>query len=361
MKNQRMKKTVMTAGLMLLMLVLAAAAFVFGLRAAGKARLEHKAANVKPMLEQPAEEAKLVTEEEKVRWQEGWVRYKDEIYAYNEDIMTFLFMGIDKQGDVSRMEEGTDGGQADALFLLVLNPHTKEIQVIGINRNTMTDIDIYNEDGAYVTTAVAQLAVQHGFGDGMEESCQYQVDAVRRLFYNLPIHGYCAVHMDAVRSLTELLGGIDLIALEDVREMLDDRAGSTMIARKGESVHLDGDKAYSYVRYRNVSVEKSADMRLKRQQQFLEEFIKKARAGAGNDLTLPVKMYQEVTKQMVTDVTAEEVTYLASSILDYSFDGSQIYSIKGETVMGKQFEEFYVNEEDLYEMILDIFYEPVQQ
>ena len=33
--------------------------------------------------------------------------------------------------------------------------------------------------------------------------------------------------------------------------------------------------------------------------------------------------------------------------------------MEGETVMGEVFEEFYADEEALYEMILDIFYEPV--
>ena len=118
------------------------------------------------------------------------MKYKDTVYAYNEDIMTFLFMGIDKNSDAIEVAEGTDGGQADALFLAVMNPHDKTIKVIGINRNTMTDIDIYNEQGAYVTTTKAQIAVQHGFGNGVEKSCEYQQKAVANLFYNLPIHGW---------------------------------------------------------------------------------------------------------------------------------------------------------------------------
>ena len=328
-------------------------------RAVGKNNLQSRAKAVTPEISRIKTE--LLTEQEKEEWQEGWVKYEDTIYAYNEDIMTFLFMGIDKDGEAEAVAEGTDGGQADALFLLVLNPCDKTIKVIGINRNAMTDIDIYNEEGAYVTTTTAQIAVQHGFGDGMEKSCKYQVDAVQKLFYNLPIHGYCAVNMGVVATLTDLIDGIDLTALEDVKEVLEDRNGDTVIIRKDEFVHLNGKDAYSYVRYRDVKVEKSADTRLKRQQQFLEEFIKKTKTAAKQDITLPVKMYQTITEQMVTDVTADEVAYLASSVLDYRFDGSQFYSLKGETVMGEQFEEFYIDEDALYEMILDIFYEPVKR
>ncbi len=120
------------------------------------------------------------------------MKYEGKVYAYNEDIMTFLFMGIDKDNEVREVAEGTDGGQADALFLLVLNPKTGTFQIISVNRNTMTDIRLYDSSGEYLSTVQAQIAVQHGFGNGVEESCEYQVDAVRRLFYNLPIHGYCA-------------------------------------------------------------------------------------------------------------------------------------------------------------------------
>ena len=98
------------------------------------------------------------------------MKYEGKVYAYNEDIMTFLFMGIDKDNEVREVAEGTDGGQADALFLLVLNPKTGTFQIISVNRNTMTDIRLYGSSGEYLSTVQAQIAVQHGFGNGVEES-----------------------------------------------------------------------------------------------------------------------------------------------------------------------------------------------
>ena len=47
--------------------------------------------------------------------------------------------------------------------------------------------------------------------------------------------------------------------------------------------------------------------------------------------------------------------------MNYHFDQSSIYSLEGETVQGDKFEEFYVDEDALYEMIIDIFYEPVEE
>lgn len=324
-------------------------------RAIGKANLHGKTATEVPQLLTEETEAAM---EEEAQWQDGWVRYKDKTYAYNEDIMTFLFMGIDKNDDVEEVAEGTSGGQADALFLLVLNPHDKSIKVIGINRNTMTDVDLYNEDGAYMTTITAQIAVQHGFGNGMEESCEYQQDAVKKLFYNLPIHGYCAINMSAVIPLTDMLGGIELEAIEDVRSSFPEDAGAYVV-RSGEQARLDGRQGYSYVRYRDINIAGSSDMRLKRQKQFLEEVIGSVKTETKKDISIPVKLYNAVESQMVTNVTIDEVTYLASIAIDYSFDKEQFYFLKGETVQGEKFEEYYIDEDALYEMILDIFYEPI--
>ena len=174
-------------------------------RAVGKHRLYGQAVTAQPELQHIGIEGPL-TEEENEKWQEGWVKYQDGIYMYNEEILTFLVMGIDKQNDVEEVEEGTDGGQADALFLVALNPKDESIKVIGINRNTMTDIAIYDDSGKYVSTVKAQLAIQHGFGNGVEESCEYQKKAVENLFYQLPIHGYAAVNMSAVSTINDAVG-----------------------------------------------------------------------------------------------------------------------------------------------------------
>lgn len=355
--RSKKRKAIIIAGAALAVLAALLASYE-AVKAIGRSNLQKRARTVPPQM-LPVKEQELTKEEEEI-WQEGWIKQGDKIYAYNEDILTFLFMGIDKDEDVEEVEEGTDGGQADALFLLVLNPHSRLIQVIGINRNTMADVDIYNEEGAYVTTATAQIAIQHGFGNGVEESCGYQQKAVQRLFYNLPVHGYAAVHMNAIISLTDMIGGIELDSLEDVGSAFEGKSKGELVIRKNEHVVLDGEKAYSYVRYRNIKIEGSADRRLERQQQFLGEFIRKAKAQTAKDITLPVKMYQAVTEQMVTDVTVDEVAYLASTAMDYRFDKSQFYSLKGETVKGEKYEEFYVDEDALYELILDIFYEPVK-
>lgn len=353
MRNKKKRKKRIMAVLCGLAVLIGTALATFQIvRAMGKSSLQSKIKASTPELLSTREQ-EAVTEEERSRWQEGWVKYQNTIYAYNEDIMTFLFMGIDKNSDAIEVKEGTDGGQADALFLAVMNPHNHTIKIIGINRNTMTDVDIYNEEGAYVTTQKAQIAVQHGFGNGMEKSCEYQLKAVEKLFYNLPIHGYAAINMSAITTINDAVGGVDVTVLEDLT-----KADKLLV--KDSQVHLMGKSAFWYVKYRDTSEFGSADMRLARQKQYLKAFVGAAKQAAKKDITVAVELYQAISAQMVTDITLNEAAYLAPILVDYSFDEEGFYMLKGQTVMGDEFEEFYVDEDALYEMILDVFYEEVK-
>ena len=63
---------------------------------------------------------------------------------------------------------------------------------------------------------------------------------------------------------------------------------------------------------------------------------------------------------MVTDIDITKFTYLAYEALGYNFDISHLYTMQGETLMGDKYEEFYVDDDALYQLIIDVFYEPVE-
>ena len=347
---QRKRLMIITGSLLVLLLMITGGIGI--VRAMGKNRLYEKADRKQPEMIKTAPE-EVLQEEEETEWKEGWVRYQGNIYEYKSDILTFLVMGIDKNKDVEKTEEGTDGGQADALFLVVVDPSDRTLKIVGINRNTMTDIAIYDENGDITATVKAQIAVQHGFGDGMEESCEYQKKAVENLFYGLPIHGYAAVNMKAISTINDAVGGVEVTVLEDLT-----RKDKSLV--KDAKVHLTGKTAFWYVQYRDTTVFGSADLRLARQKQYLNGFVAAAKKAAKENISVILDLYQAVMPQMVTDVSLDEVAYLAPLLVDYRFSDNSFYTMTGETVAGEQFEEFYVDETALYELILEVFYEKVE-
>lgn len=321
------------------------------MRGFGRANLDSKSATTAPVMAKSALYEGNTTGDTK--WQDDWIRYNGAVYDYNEDIITFLIMGIDKDDEiVTKVAEGTDGGQADALFLLALNPHNQTISIIGINRNTMTDVDIYDEYGRYQTTAKAQISLQHGFGNGMEESCEYQVKAVSNLFHQLPIHGYAAINMSAIPVINDQVGGVDVVVLEDLTKF-DKKL------KKGARVHLEGETAFHYVKSRDIYIPNSNGSRLERQRQYINSFINSARTMCRENNNAAVELFTAIGNKMVTNISADEISYLAPFLVSYKFDIDNIVTIDGKTEKNGKFEEFYVDENSLYEAIVNVFYEKI--
>lgn len=362
---KRIGNVIMVWLIVIACIVLLIVGIYFAVRAIGERRLRANAKSEGPDIATSTlvESADDISREEKQAatvWQEDWIRYNGKVYEYNDKLMTFLVMGIDKKGEVTESTKGTDGGQADAIFLVVANPDEKKLSLIGINRDTMVDInavDLYGQNTQ--ATAYAQIAVQHGYGDGKELSCQLMENAVSNLFYQLPINGYVSINMDAIPELNDAVGGVSLTAIEDVYTLENDVKKRKLLVSQGEQIELQGNDAYCYVRYRNKEQFESARLRLARQKQYLQGFLNQAKIETKKNLTLPVSVYQKLSKYMVTDITVDEISYLASEFIGYDMDSNGIYTLEGETRMGEKHEEFYPDESSLVDLMIQVFYREV--
>lgn len=93
-----------------------------------------------------------------------------------------------------------------------------------------------------------------------------------------------------------------------------------------------------------------------RQKQYLESFLKQALQAIQTDVTLPVKLYQELNGQMVTDLGADKAVYLTTRALGMKLDSEGIMMLKGESKQGSVYDEVYVDDDALYRLILETFY-----
>ncbi len=280
---------------------------------------------------------------------ENYISYNGQKYQHNDHLRTYLYMGIDKDGPVAEAEDSVSGGQSDAMFLIVVDSEKKTISVLSINRNTMTDVDVYDKDGNFVDTRELQICLQHGFGDGMRTSCQRSVDAVSNLLYGEPVSGYIAMNMDAMPLMNDSVGGVTVEVLDDLTS-----PSRNVSLHKGETVTLNGDEAYVYLRSRDINEFDSATRRLNRQVQYIQAFVKQAKS---KDAATLVSAYDAITDYIVTNV---DVPNLVNKLTTYEFDDSRMYTVPGETQMGEQYEEYHVDENALYQLMLEIFYKPVE-
>lgn len=262
-------------------------------------------------------------------------------------------MGIDKDGVVTTAEDGISGGQSDVLFLFVENDKAKELSIIAIHRNTMTRLDIYDEAGNYVGQANGQICLQHAYGDGKRQSCQRSVEAVSYLFYNLPIHGYFALNMGGISALNETVGGVEVEVLHDLKS---ETRNVSLTA--GETVLLNNDEAYVYLRSRDVDEFDSATRRLERQLQYLAALTSKVEKVAAQGEKQLLKIYEAVENYSVSNIDFAD---LVGDAADYEQENIKMYSLPGETQMGETLEEYHLDKDAFYDLVIEVFYEEVTE
>ena len=291
------------------------------------------------------------------KWQEGVVAYQGKEYLYNTDIKTYLMMGVDINGPVQQSSDYTQGGQSDALFLLVVNNKTEQLQVISINRNTMADIELCDEEGIDMGPLKTQICLQHAFGDGKRLSCSKTVDAVSGLFQNIPISGYLAMNMGGIPQMNDAVGGVEVTVQQDISFP---KAGVNL--KKGQKVTLNGMQAYYYLHGRDTEEYDSATKRLQREEQYIVAYMDKLKKVSTENPDQVTEIYNSVSDYLVTSV---DFTSMIEQLMNYGFSEDQMYTVPGKTVEGKpidgkRYEEYHVDEDAMEELIMKVFYTPVQ-
>lgn len=295
-------------------------------------------------------------EEEELVLAEGQIAYQGKIYEYNDDILTFLCLGVDSRQDIKKEKIPGEGGQADTVILVVLNQKDNTLKLLNISRDTMTKIKLYDTAGLYLYEEDAQLALQYAYGDGRERSCELMEQAVSYLFYGIPIHGYAAIDIRAVSELNDAVGGVEVTVIEDLSRFTPDLA-------LGNTLTLTGRQALHYVQERQVETEEtgSNNLRIERQKQYVLAFFAKVKQETKKDITLPVSLFQTASKHMITSVTADQAAYLSTIALECSFSDEDMISVPGTVEQGELYEEFYIDEQAFFDLLIDVFYREVEQ
>lgn len=270
-----------------------------------------------------------------------------EVTTEDKKITTALFIGVDNENN--RQEEGSDAsadtesgsGMADSLFLVVMNEEKGKTTIVGINRDTMADVDIYDASGEYFRTSRLQIALSHAYGDGQEESCENTVKAVSKLFGGIDIDYYAALKMAAIPELNDAVGGVQVEVLEDMTALNPE-------FWEGNTVVLEGDMALQYVRWRNTEDLNSSNLRLQRQKQYVSAFSDKLVETVSADLGSLLDMKEEIERYMVTNCTDEELLTLFNSFRNCTDE--DFCTVPGSIQQGKVYAEFIADEQGLQEL-----------
>lgn len=279
------------------------------------------------------------------------VTHNGKEYRYNDDILHILCLGIDKEEVMwERDDDGNSIGQADALFVASLNPKTDEVTVLSIPRDTMVILDMYDSAGGYRGQRAGQITLQYAYADGMEKSATLTAQRVSELLNGIPIHGYAAINLSCISVLNDAVGGVDVTLEEDYTDI-------NPLFVKGETVHLEGVLAEEFVARRNFHQPQTAYKRLFRQKQYLTAFFEKAKAALKQNPALFVDLLRAQKDNTEISLTADEILYLTTELMDCRFDAADMQILPGRIVKGEIYEEYYLDENAVLDMLVEIYYE----
>lgn len=268
-------------------------------------------------------------------------------YRYNENITSVLCMGVDKEVMEDVDVIGT-GGAADALFLITIDTSTGTTNMINISRDTMAEIAVYSTSGSYIGTEEMQICLAYSYGDGKHTSCQNQVNAVSRLFYNIPINSYLSLDLEGIKAINDSVGGVTVVSPETIGPFV-----------AGQTYTLLGDDTEAFVRERTHEVVEGNSLRMERQKVYLESFVKALVEQTKKDIQTPLKLYETATPYICSNLDASKITYLGLNAIRGQYGEFQVKSIEGEVKQGDVYAEFYLDEDKFFDLFLDIFYLPM--
>lgn len=268
-------------------------------------------------------------------------------YVLNEDIDTFLVLGLDKYKGTASVDSYNNDEQADFLMLFVFDNLKKEYKVLHINRDTIVPVNILGVAGNKVDTVNKQIALAHTYGNGKNVSCQNTADSVESLLKGVKVEHYASLSLDSVAIFNDLVGGVEVEVLHDFTGVDD-----TLI--KGEKVLLMGEHALNYVKERRGVEESTNAERMQRQKQYLEALRVKTFEKMENDLEFSANAALKMKDYIVSDRSITQLRDIADKIKEFEYKGTM--DIKGTAEMGEEYIEFYPDEAALEKMIIETFY-----
>lgn len=272
-------------------------------------------------------------------------------YAKRDGLETVLLLGLDKYEETTQ-NSYSNNQQSDFLLLLVLDQEKEYCTVLHLNRDTMTEIEILGVTGEPAGSFTGQLALAHTYGSGGTDSCENTAAAVSKLLYGVDIDHYISMTMDGVALLNDLAGGVTVEVLDDFTEI-----DAELV--QGETVTLKGQQALTYVRARQALEDSSNLHRMERQRQYLSALQEQLSACVDQDAGFVFEALMLVNDYLVSDCTVEQLSNLSNKI--NSYDIGEYLTLEGEAVQGEEYMEFYVDEQALQTLVMDIFYELVEE
>ena len=269
-------------------------------------------------------------------------------YVRKKKVDTYLFMGVDSYGEAEAKDGFSNNDQVDVLMLVVVDHSNKTYRVLSINRDSMTEIVKIGSTGDRAGTEIAQIALSHTEGSGLNDSCELTTEAVSNLLMGEACEHYISLKLDSIAIINSSVGGVDVQIPVDMTSVDPEMT-------KGANLKLTDKQAEYFVRSRKALEDDYNSTRMTRQTTYLNAWKTKAKAMMAVDPGFALNLIGDLDPYMITDMDLSKLSELASYLADYTQISS--ITIEGEYRQGKDFREFYCDDASLKQAILDLYYD----
>ena len=278
------------------------------------------------------------------------MEYQGKTYRMKPNLTSMLLIGYDKTEDTPKVGY-RQGGQADFLMLVVMDPKTKTVRQLQIERDTMADMVILGITGNKTGTRKAQICLSHAYGASDEDNCLYTLEAVRNLMQGIPVDLYYAMDIRGINQFNDAVGGVT-VPIEDDFSAYD----PTMV--QGTTMTLKSQQAEFYVRRRYDIGESTNESRMRRHKAYMSSAIELVRSRLKEDTSFANTMLDAVEGVSNTNMTRGRLINEINRA--YTFDIRPVETLAGEYKLGDDgFVEFHADESAIISWIIDVFYSPV--
>jgi LCP family protein required for cell wall assembly len=216
---------------------------------------------------------------------------------FGRDRLYVLLLGIDYNYD-SKDQEYSAQARSDTIMVAGLDFPTKTVKIVSVPRDMSA------------TVHGQENKINAAFADGGEPYADEVVGSWLGLKKDGRKHyfdRYIVLKINATKELIDAIGGIDVPVTETMD--YDDNWGHLHIHFKPGLLHMNGDQAVSYSRFRHDAC--SDPCRIKRQQQILRITVAKLKADKFNDLTHIAALIGVVNRNVTTNFSDDEKKSLA--------------------------------------------------
>lgn len=268
------------------------------------------------------------------------VEYNGLTYTKKSNLKTILFLGIDNATDNHGQVIG-NSGRADSIILFVLDSKNKTIQMLSVSRDTIVNVDVYDTLGEFIYSGEMQLTMQYAFGNSAKRSCRLMQRRVGELIHGINLDGYFSITMDGLPVIIDGIGGLTLTMPEDYSDI--DPAYT-----KDAVITMSGKEALRFIRYRDKSTLGSNNTRMDRDSWLISELFRQMHKGRFSIS----KLLDLADEYIETDLDGDTIKAFTS----YSFLKERL-TMPGTDGEGYGRDEYYVDDEALIPILLDLYYE----